>query len=169
MSTQEAIDYAYSVAAAGAGASCIVKFSNPLPISDILSQVLTMKVISDNIASIYGFKSVPGLTGFTMKLIGAGGGVKLASEVMMPIPIIGLGASTVAAFCIQMAASIAFIIIFELRKKGTLPNDYLKRASPMEIAYLIRLAVEAGGEIALGKDQVEAISAAVAKFEDAVV
>lgn len=171
MSSQEAkqaIDYAYDVAATGAGASFLVKFCNPLPISDVLSQVVTMKVISDKIATIYGFKALPGRTGFTGKLVGAGGGVKLASEVAIPIPFVGIGASTIAAFCIQMSASIAFIIIFELRQKGSIPEDYMKTASPRDIAYLLRLAVEAVGDILLGKDRVDAVSKAVGKFQKPV-
>lgn len=168
MSAQEAkqaIDYALDLAATGAGASCIVKICNPLPVSDAISQVVTMKLISDKIASIYGFKALPGLTRFTAKLVGAGGGVKLASEVAMPIPFIGLGTSTIAAFCIQMSASIVFIIIFELRQKGNIPEDYMKTASPSEIAYLLRLAVEAIGDILRGKDRVDAVSMAVGKFQ----
>lgn len=89
----------------------------------------------------------------------------MASEVTMPIPFIGLGASTVAAFCIQVSASIVFIIIFELRQKGNIPEDYMKTASPSDIAYLLRLAVEAIGDILRGKDRVDAISMAVGKFE----
>ncbi|NTU79170.1 MAG: hypothetical protein HGA45_07170 [Chloroflexales bacterium] len=171
MSAQEvkqAIDYAFDLAATGAGASFIVKFCNPLPISDVISQVVTMKVISNNIASIYGFRALPGLTRFTGKLVGAGGGVKLASEVTMPIPFIGLGASTIAAFCIQMSASIVFVIIFELRQKGSIPQDYMKTASPSDIAYLLRLAVEVIGDILRGKDRVEAVSTAVGKFQKSV-
>ncbi|NNJ10933.1 hypothetical protein EKD04_011380 [Chloroflexales bacterium ZM16-3] len=162
---QQAIDYAFDLAATGAGASFIVKFCNPLPISDALSQIVIMKVIADDIASIYGFKALPGLTGFTGKLVGAGGGVKLASEVAMPLPFIGIGASTFAAFCIQMSASIVFIIIFELRQSGSIPEDYMKTAGPRDIAYLLRLAVEVLGAILRGKDRVDAISTAVGNFQ----
>lgn len=168
MSAQEAkqaIDYALDVAAAGAGASCLVKFCNPLPVSDILSQVVTMRVISERIASIYGFKALPGQTRFTGKLLGAGGGVKLASEVAMPVPFVGLGASTIAAFCIQMSASVVFILIFELRQQGRIPEDYMKTASPREIAHLLRLAVEVTGAILRGNDRLDAVSTAVGKFQ----
>lgn len=168
MSAQEAkqaMDYALDVAATGAGASFLVKICNPLPISDIISQVVTMKVISDKIASIYGFKAVPGQTTFTGKLLGAGGGVKLASEVAMPIPFVGLGASTIAAFSIQMSASIVFILIFELRQRGAIPEDFMKTAKPGEIAYLLRLAIEVIADILRGKDHVDAIGIAVGKFQ----
>ncbi|NTW97444.1 MAG: hypothetical protein HGB28_02730 [Oscillochloris sp.] len=171
MSPQEAkkaIDYAFDVAATGAGASFIVKFCNPLPISDAISQVVTMKVISDDIASIYGYKGLPGLTTFTGKLLGAGGGVKLASEFIMPLPLLGIGVSTIAAFGIQVSASIVFIIIFELRQKGSVPDDYMKTASPSDIVYLLRLSVEVIGDVLRGKDRVEAVSAAVEKFQNAV-
>ncbi len=165
MSTQEAIDYALSVATAGAGASCLVKFTNPLPMSDVHAQVLTMKVMSDNIASMYGFTSVPGLTGFTIKLLGIGGGVKLASEVAMPIPFIGLGASTFAAFLVHMTVGVVLIIIFEAQQKGSIPLNYMEKATTREIAYLLRIAVDAMEEGARNKDQVGAIQTAIARFE----
>ncbi len=168
MSAQEAkqaIEYAFDLAATGAGASGLVKFCNPLPISDVLSQVLVMRAISSDIASIYGFKSLPGRTTFTGKLVGLGGGIKLASEVTMLIPVVGLGASTAAAFCIHMAASVVFIIIFELLQQGSIPQDYMKTARPSDIAYLLYLAGAAIGDIVRGKESVEAISAAVEKFQ----
>ncbi len=171
MSIQEikqAMDYALNLSATGSGASFLVKICNPLPISDVLSQVVTMKVISDKIASIYGLRALPGLTQFTVKLIGAGGGLKLASEVAMPLPFIGLGASTMAAFGIQMSAGIVFIIIFEAHQQGSIPENYMETASSHDITYLLRLALEAIGEILRGKDRVDAISKAVGKFQKSV-
>ncbi len=165
---KEAIDYAIGLASLGAGVSCIVKICNPLPISDILSQVVTMKIISDDIASIYGFKSLPGQKRFTGKLVGAGGGAKLASEAAMLVPFLGLGASTAAAFSIQVTAGIVFIIIFELLQKGRIPEDYMKTASASDIAILLRLAAAVIGDILGGKDRVAAISTAVGNFQTAV-
>ncbi|EFO80438.1 hypothetical protein OSCT_1663 [Oscillochloris trichoides DG-6] len=102
------------------------------------------------------------------KLLGIGGGIKLVSEIAMPIPFIGLGASTFAAFCIHMAVGVVLIIIFELRQKGSIPENYMETASSRDIAYLLRIAMDTLEEIVRSKEQVAAINVAVERFEKAV-
>ncbi|NTU80909.1 MAG: hypothetical protein HGA45_16265 [Chloroflexales bacterium] len=167
MSTEQAnraVEHMFAFATAGAGASFSIKTFVPLPVVDAVPQTLIVKGMSDQLASIYGYNKLKGLTVFTGVLVAAGSGVKLASEVITFVPFAGPSTSAVTAFGLHMLTGVALIITFELLQKGAIAEDYIKTTSVDEIAHLLGLASRALLNILRGDDRAEAISVAVDTF-----
>lgn len=167
MSTEQAkraVEQAFAFAAAGAGASFSIKTFIPLPVVDAVPQTLIVKGLSDQLAAIYGYHPLKGLTLFTGVLVGAGGGGKLASEAITWIPFAGPPASAVTAFGLHMLTGVALIITFELLQQGAIAEDYLTNPNISEVGHLLSLSSQALLDMLRGGDQAEAIRAAVDSF-----
>ncbi|MEI7768699.1 MAG: hypothetical protein WCI67_01860 [Chloroflexales bacterium] len=162
--TKKAIEYALAFATTGAGASFGIKTFVPIPIIDAIPQTILVKIMADQISSIYGFRSLKGLTAFTGMLVGAAGGVKLASEVTTFIPVAGPGTSAITTFALHMSVGIVLIITLELIREGTISEDYIRSATINDVGVLLGLATEVLMDIVSGSDGVGAIGAAVDKF-----
>ncbi len=172
MSSQEvkkALDHALTFATVGAGTSFSMKAFIPLPIPvvDALPQTVIVKMMSDQLASVYGLRSLRGLTIFTAKIVGATGGVKLASEVagLIPLPMAGPGTSAVTSFTLQLSVGIVLIIIFELLRENSIQENYIGSITFDDMGVLLGLATEVIAEIIQIGDGVEAINTAVGKFK----
>jgi hypothetical protein len=168
MSAQEAtkaVELALAFATAGAGASFSIKTFVPIPVIDAVPQTLIVKTMSDQVASIYGFQALKGLTVFTGALVGAGSGLKLASEVATFIPVAGPSTSAITAFALHMTTGISLIIVFELLQEGAIAEDYIRNVGISDISNLLSLASQSLLEIVRGDDRAGAIRVAVDGFK----
>ncbi|NTW97924.1 MAG: hypothetical protein HGB28_05170 [Oscillochloris sp.] len=167
MSSQEVkkgIEYALAFATTGAGASFSIKTFIPLPVIDAVPQTLIVKTMSHQIASIYGYSALKGLTTFTGILVGSASGMKLASEVITFIPVAGPGTSAVTTFALHMSTGIVLVIVFELLQAGLITEDYIQNTTSDDVGFLLNLATQVLLDILRGNDGVDATSEAVEKF-----
>lgn len=160
-----AIEYALAFSTTGAGASFSIKTFIPLPAADAVPQTLILKVMSSQLASIYGYSHLRGLNLFTGLVLGAGSGAKIASELATFIPIAGPGANAITAFALHMSTGIVLILVFELLQEGAVAEDYLQNTSSSEIGLLLTLATEVLADVLRGNDGVAAVEAALEKFK----
>jgi hypothetical protein len=163
--TKKAIEYTLAFATTGAGASFSIKTFVPLPVIDAIPQNLITKVMTDQLASMYGFSELKGLNSFMGMVVGAASGMKLASELATFIPVAGPGSSAVTTFAIHMSEGIVLTIVFELIREGAIPEEYVKNATFGDISILLGLAAETMIEIVRGGDGVESVTHAIEKFK----
>ncbi|MEI8308690.1 MAG: hypothetical protein WCF99_16640 [Chloroflexales bacterium] len=134
---------------------------------DAVPQTLIVKIMSDQLAAIYGLSSLRELTIFTGKIVGATGGIKLASEVvaLVPLPLIGAGTSAVTSFTLQLSVGIVLIIVFELLRENIIHESYIRNITLDDMGILLGFATEVMSEIIHMEDGVNAIKMAVEKFK----
>ncbi|NNJ11492.1 hypothetical protein EKD04_014235 [Chloroflexales bacterium ZM16-3] len=164
LETKKAVEYALAFATAGAGASFSIKTFVPIPVIDAVPQTIIVTVMANQLASIYKLSSLKGLTIFTGKIVGAAGGVKLASEVITFVPVAGPSTSAATSFAVHMSVGIVLIIVFELIQSGAIPEDFINNVTVSDMTALLSLAAEALGKIVRGDDGEETIRAAVEQF-----
>lgn len=150
-------------ATGSAGVVGIFKIVVPIPLIEVGAlTAITMKMCRE-IAKIYGYESLGGISTFFGVLVGAAMGVKLAASTLDMIPGIGAGANAIATFTLHSVTGIALIVVFELLNEGGISNTDLQNSPAGFIDALLGAVTKVVGGFVRG-DYYGAIESAKSEF-----
>ena len=166
--SEQAVSQTLGHAITAASTSFGLKFFLPIPGIDAAPLTLITQRLCNKIASIYGYKSLRGLSTFTGVVIGAATGAKLATEVTSFIPIAGATASAIATFTLHMVTGVMLIIAFEALKQGSIEEEDLINSPVAAISELAEIALHKVADILRGTPGWNQWNDAANKFLDAL-
>jgi hypothetical protein len=106
--------------------------------------------MSEDIARIYGYESLTGISQFSGVVVGAATDAKLGAEVLSFVPFAGAGANAIATFSLHILTGICLMIAFESMIEGNIDESIVRNTPAALISTLLGAATDVVGDCLRG-------------------